>query len=104
MFSYLFVCSSYNNPTVEEDIIEEHAIRIIHTVDKRLSVGSKHSDKYNRIPFRHDVFRKLFKGKNKLNECDFDPQYFRPGWDASFKEYRGVSRIIYNGSKVVFPI
>ena len=102
--SILFLCSSYNNPAVEEDIIEEHAIRIMHTVDRRLSVGSKHSDKYIRILFRHDVFRKLFKGKDNLYEGDFDPQYFRPGWEASLKKYIGVNRTIYNGSKVVFPI
>ena len=95
--------SSYNNPTVDEDTVEEHAIRIMHTVDRRLDVGSRRSDKYIRIPFRHDVFHKLFKGKDKLYERDFDPQYFRLGWDASFKEYKGVSRTIYNGSKVVFP-
>ena len=76
----------------------------MHTVDRRLDVGSRRSAKYNRIPFRHDVFYKLFKGKDKLPEQNFDPQYFWLGWDASFKEYKGISRTIYNGSKVVYPI
>ena len=71
----------------------------MHTVDRRLDVGSRRSDK-----FRHDVFCKLFKGKDKLHEQNFDPQYFQLGWDASFKEYKGISRTIHNGSKVVFPI
>ena len=52
----------------------------------------------------HDVFCKLFKGKDKLHEQNFDPQYFWLGWDASFKEYKGISQTIYNGSKVVYPI
>ena len=96
--------SSYDNPTIVEDVIEEHTIRIMHTVDRRLSVGSRCSDKYIRIPFRHDVFRKLFRGKDRLYKTDFDPQYFQPGWDVSFQEYKGVSRTIYNGSKVVYPV
>ena len=56
-----------------------------------------------RLPFRHDVFRYLFKDKDKnnLHINDFDSNYFPYGWNQWYRRYGNSS---YRGRTIVFPI
>ena len=58
----------------------DNAIRFMHTVDRRLNVDSEQSNKYIRFLFRHDVFCKLFKGKDNLYERILTLSIFRQDW------------------------
>ena len=101
MHACAYSCRLYEHP--DQELIREYTQTLMHAIDRSLSKGSD-GDNTIRIAFRHDVYRRLFRNKLELYLDDFDKTYFTPGWDQCCRQYKGVSRTIYAGCKVRFPL
>ena len=73
---------------------EENVSNFMHAVDKSLNLGSDRDNTF-RFPFRHDVYKYLFRDSTELNIDDFDLTYFTPGWDQCCRQYKVVANTVY---------
>ena len=95
----------YDNPQPQEHLIREAAAQFTYSIDRSLRTECIRNTVI-RLPFRHDIFRFLFKDKDtdKLQLTDFTTEYFPYGWNQWCQQYSGSDGLMYCGRTIVFPI
>ena len=101
MHACAYSCRLYEHPDPAEELIREYTQTLMHAIDRSLSKGSDR-DNTIRIAFIGTTFTEDYLLELYLD--DFDKTYFTPGWDQCCRQYKGVSRTIYTGCKVRFPL
>jgi len=96
----LVFCRSFNNPTIDDDIIEDNVERLLAKIRDSLRRGSSVYRSIS-LEFRHDVFRYFWGEKRQLTFKDFDSPYFDIGFDQYYKTNDGDHDY---GVKMDFPI
>lgn len=103
LFMYnVILYRSFDSPNPSSDIIQDSVGRLTLAIDNCLRKGSSR-DFLIHVPFRHDVYHRLFDNKTTLFRIDFCNAYFKEGWDQCYKDYRIDDQHNY-GVKLLYPV
>ena len=102
----LVICNlhdrQFHHPTPPDSVIREAVKNFRSAIDRTLRKRCITNTKV-KIPFRHDVYRCLFKNKTELVLGDFDECYFPFGWNQCCKKH-GSNNPSYYGHNIDFPL
>ena len=104
LIAITFYCiyRSYNTPHPSSDAIQDAIGNFTLAINNSLRKGSSREFTLH-VVFRHDVYRDLFLNKKELFLDDFNPRYFKIGWDQCYHNFR-VGDEYNNGYRLEYPV
>ena len=96
---------NFDHPQPQEHLIREAVGQFTYSLHRSLRKKCTQNTTI-KMPFRHDIYRYLFKDKDtdNLQLHDFNTNYFPYGWEQWYRKYGSSDHARYSGHTIVFPI